>query len=352
MASTEDTAAANAAAGADTTTGEGMNAFSMPALGAPMPNDVTGPTAATAGPVSGKAKKKRPPALEWELAKELPTPEGESNPWNGAGKDQPVPITASEKTCIAKETNPLFPIGFHNLTSAKRGVTKGRGPLRGKETLCLLYCSADKAGCPFKARFLRTSQGIEIWTSGEHDASTHKTQPKRGLNSEARAFVTKNHDLSQGQLLEHLQRKGLIPADCTKDELAKIKSQIKRRRHTVKCQISKEKLVVASMRAPKVEKERAMEAANRNAVGVIVAAGGLVHAREEQERMVHAQMIAEEAMGHSPMGPPPMGPPPPPGVLRQMMMDPEAAAVAAAAAEEAAAAGDVMPVYPVLPHHI
>ena len=66
----------------------------------------------------------------------------------------------------------------------------------------------------------------------------------------------------------------------------------------------------------------------------------------------NAQMIAEEAMGHAPLGPPPMGPPPPPGVLRQMMMDPEAAAAAAAAAEEAAAAGDVLPVYPVLPHHI
>ena len=351
MASTEDTAAE----GADVAPGEGMNAFSIAAsaLGAPMPNDVAGPTAATAvSAVSGKAKKKRPPPLDWELAKELPLPEGESNPWNGASKDQPVPITASEKICIAKESNPLFPIGFYNLTSAKRGVTKGRGQWKGKETLCLLYCSADKSGCPFKARFVRTSQGLEIWTSGEHNVSTHKTQPKRGLNSEARAFVTKNHDLGQGQLLEHLQRNGLIPADCSKEELIKIKSQIKRRRHTVKGQISKEKLVVASMRAPKVEKERAMEAANRNAVGVIVAAGGLVHAREEQERMVHAQMIAEEAMGHAPMGPPPMGPPPPPGVLRQMMMDPEAAAAAAAAAEEAAATGDVLPVYPVLPHHI
>ena len=261
-----------------------------------------------------------------------------------------TPITSLEKTCIAKESNPLFPIGFYNLTAAKRGVTKGRGQWRDKETLCLLYCSADKAGCPFKARFARTSNGIEIWTSGEHDPATHKSGPKRGLNAEARAFVTKNHDLSQGQLLEALLHHDLIPPDCTKDELLKVKNQIKRRRHTVKEQIAREKLVVASMRAPKVEKEKAMEAANRNAVGVIVAAGGLVHAREEQERILSVQMVAEEVMGqpHAPMGPPPMGPPPPAGVLRQMMMDPEAAAAAAAAAEAALST----PIYPVLPNHI
>lgn len=221
--------------------------------------------------------------------------------------------------------------------------------------MCLLHCSADNGGCPFRARFVRTANGIEIWTTAEHDLSTHKYQPKRGLNAEARAFVTKNHDLSQGQLLELLLQNGLIPADCSKDDLLKYKLQIKRRRHTVKQQIAKEKLSVASMRAPKVEKERAMEAANRNAVGVIVAAGGLVHAREEQERMMTVQMVADEAMGqpHIPQGPPPLGPPPPAGVLRQMMEDPEAAAAAAAAAEAAVqvAAADVS-VYPVMPHHI
>lgn len=266
-----------------------------------------------------------------------------------------IPTTQLEKTCIAKESNPIFPTGFYQLSNSKRGVTKGRGQWREKETLCLLHCSAENGGCPFKARFARTANGIEIWTSAEHDLSTHKYQPKRGLNVEARAFVTKNHDLSQGQLLELLMQNGLVPSDCTKDELLKLKMQIKRRRNTVKGQIAKEKLVISSMRAPKVEKERAMEAANRNAVGVIVAAGGLVHAREEQERMMSVQMVADEALGqpHVPQGPPPLGPPPPPGVLRQMMMDPEAAAAAAAAAEAAVqiAAAEVQ-AYPVLPHHI
>lgn len=232
-------------------------------------------------------------------------------------------------------------------------MTRGRGEWRGKETLCLLHCAAEKGGCPFKARFARAKNGIEIWTSGEHALDTHKHQPKRGLTLEARAFVTKNHDLSQGQLLELLLQNGLIPSDCTTDELLKIKMQIKRRRSTVKTQISKEKLDVASMRAPMLEKERAMEAANRNAVGVIVAAGGLVHAREEQERILSVQMVADEAVGHShvPQGPPPLGPPPPAGVLRQMMSDPEAAAAAAAAAEAAVHVVEA-PLYPALPHHI
>lgn len=203
-------------------------------------------------------------------------------------------VTPNEKTAIAKTSNPLFPIGFYNLTSSKRGVTRGRGPWSGRETLCLLHCSADKSGCKYKARYCRTGGGVEIWSSGEHDSEAHQSaKPKRGLTPEARAIVTKNHHLGQVQLQNLLLEQGLIPADSTKEELKKIKRQIKRRRLTVKDQMKGEKLVVASMVAEKLEKEREMERANVAAVDMIVAADNAL-AREEREKKLEQIQQAEE----------------------------------------------------------
>jgi len=205
--------------------------------------------------------------LDWSLVRELPYPEGEKSVFGGEAK--PVPVSANEKVTIATTASSLFPIGFYNLTSSKRGVTRGRGPWRGRETLCLLHCSADKAGCKYKARYCRTETGVEIWSNGAHDSMAHQSaRRKRGLTPEARAVVTKNHQLGQVQLLNLLVEQGLVPADATKDELKKIKHQIKRRRLTVKDQIKSDKLAVTSMVARALEKERETEKASAAAADV------------------------------------------------------------------------------------
>lgn len=219
--------------------------------------------------------------LDWSLVRELPYPEGEKSVFGGEAK--PAPVSPNEKVTIATTASSLFPIGFYNLTSSKRGVTRGRGPWRGRETLCLLHCSADKAGCKYKVRYCRTETGVEIWSNGAHDSLAHQSaRRKRGLTPEARAVVTKNHQLGQVQLLNLLVEQGLVPVDATKDELKKIKRQIKRRRLTVKDQIKGDKLVVTSMVERVLEKERKTEKPNAAVDDMIVAADDAL-AREKQE---------------------------------------------------------------------
>lgn len=70
-----------------------------------------------------------------------------------------------------RESQTLFPVGFYEMTSQKRGVTRGRGQWRGKEVLRLSHCTAERAGCKFKVRFCRIYNGIEVFTSGEHNVS-------------------------------------------------------------------------------------------------------------------------------------------------------------------------------------
>ena len=79
-----------------------------------------------------------------------------------------------------------------------------------------------------------------------------------------------------------LVEQGLVPVDATKDELKKIKRQIKRRRLTVKDQIKGDKLVVTSMVERVLEKERKTEKPNAAVADMIVAADDAL-AREKQE---------------------------------------------------------------------
>lgn len=87
------------------------------------------------------------------------------------GQSTPAPITEDELHMVLQESNILFPVGFYDMTPIRRGVTKGRGFWRGKEALRLAHCSAEKTGCSFKARFCRIANGMEIYTSGEHNVS-------------------------------------------------------------------------------------------------------------------------------------------------------------------------------------
>jgi hypothetical protein len=79
-----------------------------------------------------------------------------------------------------------------------------------------------------------------------------------------------------------LVEQGLVPVDATKDELKKIKRQIKRRRLTVKDQIKGDKLVVTSMVERVLEKERKTEKPNAAVADMIVAADDAL-ARGKQE---------------------------------------------------------------------
>ena len=120
MASTEqDTAAATGAAAAGSTTaaggvdpGEGTEASATGAAAAasPAPNDETGPVSekpsddADNDDADGKPKKTR--LLEWELAKELPSPERNSNPFN---RSQP-PVSQIKSNRVARD------VVFHTWT--------------------------------------------------------------------------------------------------------------------------------------------------------------------------------------------------------------------------------------------
>ena len=107
--------------------------------------------------------------LPWEFCKLIePEKGGDLPPF---GWDKPSSVTDGEKAIIASESESLFPVGFYDMTPAKRGVTKGRGDWKGKEALRLAHCSAEKNGCRFKARFCRVVNGMEIFTSGTHDVS-------------------------------------------------------------------------------------------------------------------------------------------------------------------------------------
>lgn len=168
--------------------------------------------------------------LPWEFCKLIePEKGGDLPPF---GWDKPSSVTDGEKAIIASESETLFPVGFYDMTPAKRGVTKGRGDWKGKEALRLAHCSAEKNGCRFKARFCRVVNGMEIYTSGTHDIKAHLTPRKRGLAPAARAIVTKYKEESQSKLVEWLKDGGLL--DDAGDDLEKVKQQIKRRKMTLK----------------------------------------------------------------------------------------------------------------------
>lgn len=194
------------------------------------------------GTAGGKGKKGRREWLEWKCFKIIT--EMSAPPPYGMAK--PAPINEEEINIIARECNELFPVGFYEMTCKKRGVTKGRGEWRNKEALRLLHCTAERAGCKFKARFCRIINGMEVWTSGEHDYSTHSAPPKRGLPPDAREFVSKHHNYSQKKLVEALKERGLIENDA---DLDKIRQQVKRRKLTVKNNARQEKLSAVTYNA-------------------------------------------------------------------------------------------------------
>ena len=103
MASTEDTAATGAAAAAANTAG-GMHTMYAQAVeqyeanvAAASTGETDGEGQASGGKPSNSAaptdkpKKSRPRGhMNWKLLKELPSPEGEANPWNRTEGAQPV----------------------------------------------------------------------------------------------------------------------------------------------------------------------------------------------------------------------------------------------------------------------
>ena len=122
----------------------------------------------------GPAKKKRKTAvkrewLPWEFCKFIEPEDSHSPPPFGWKK--PSSVTDDERAIMHSQSDTLFPVGFYDMTPTKRGVTKGRGDWKGKEALRLAHCSAEKNGCRFKARFCRIANGMEIFTSGDHDVS-------------------------------------------------------------------------------------------------------------------------------------------------------------------------------------
>lgn len=167
--------------------------------------------------------------LPWEFCKLIEPPKHALPPFGWA---KPASVTDQEKDVIVSESETLFPVGFYDMTPAKRGVTKGRGDWKGKEALRLAHCSAEKNGCRFKARFCRVVNGMEIHTSGTHDVKAHLTPRKRGLAPAARAIVTKYKEESQTKLVEWLKDGGLL--EDSNNDLEKVKQQIKRRKMTLK----------------------------------------------------------------------------------------------------------------------
>ncbi|CAB9519293.1 expressed unknown protein [Seminavis robusta] len=211
-----------------------------------IPGSSSGSNAASSGgTVATRGKKKTKTVkrlwLPWEFCKLIEPPNGALLPPFGCEK--PSNVTVEEKHVIATESETLFPVGFYDMTPAKRGVTKGRGDWKGKEALRLAHCSAEKNGCRFKARFCRVMSGMEIFTSGTHDITAHLTPRKRGLAPAARAIVTKYKEESQSKLVEWLKDGGLL--DGATNDLEKVKQQIKRRKMTLK---RKQKRVSGSSR--------------------------------------------------------------------------------------------------------
>lgn len=105
MASTEDTAATGAAAAATNTAGgmhsmyaEAVEQYEASVAAAAARSDEGGQaagkpsnTAADDMTTTGEPKKSKPRGhVPWQLAKELPSPEGDANPWNRSGGGRPV----------------------------------------------------------------------------------------------------------------------------------------------------------------------------------------------------------------------------------------------------------------------
>eukprot|EP00521_Asterionellopsis_glacialis_P017056 CAMPEP_0195292084 /NCGR_PEP_ID=MMETSP0707-20130614/8603_1 /TAXON_ID=33640 /ORGANISM="Asterionellopsis glacialis, Strain CCMP134" /LENGTH=474 /DNA_ID=CAMNT_0040352473 /DNA_START=59 /DNA_END=1483 /DNA_ORIENTATION=- len=185
--------------------------------------------------------------LSWECFKSCPI----MNPCPPFGRPTPAPVSEQERAIMDRESQALFPVGFYEMTSQKRGVTRGRGQWRGKEVLRLSHCTAERAGCKFKVRFCRVFNGIEVFTSGEHNVSTHSAKPKRGLPPDIRAFVSRHHDESQKHLLDALKEGGLLDPETTDWE--KVRQQVKRRKMTVR------RKVVKKLSEDEVEREQAEE---------------------------------------------------------------------------------------------
>ena len=116
MSSTEDTAAATGAAAAAASTTGGMHYMYAEAVeqyeanvaaasmgGTDEGGQASGKPSNSAATTGGddKPKKSKPRGhLPWKLAKELPSPEGEANPWNRTGGGQPVSQLANCQTLI------------------------------------------------------------------------------------------------------------------------------------------------------------------------------------------------------------------------------------------------------------
>lgn len=198
--------------------------------------DVTTDNASVSTAIANNESSK-PKKLSWVHLKTIYTnnsPFGMSAA-DDSNKPRPMPVTNEETVLIAKQNRNLFPIGFYEMTCRKRGVTKGRGEWKDKETLKLVHCCAERQGCIFKVRYCRVVAGIEVWTSGAHDPDKHKAPPKRGLLPDVRQYVTEHHKESQKAIIEGLIEQNLIdPNTFDEEEIKKIKQQIKRRKLTVK----------------------------------------------------------------------------------------------------------------------
>mmetsp|Transcript_25119 Transcript_25119/g.38868 ORF Transcript_25119/g.38868 Transcript_25119/m.38868 type:complete len:308 (+) Transcript_25119:121-1044(+) len=188
-------------------------------------------------PAGANKASSKPKKLSWVHLKTIYT---NNSPFGMSAADdcnklRPMPVTNEETVLIAKQNRNLFPIGFYEMTCRKRGVTKGRGEWKDKETLKLVHCCAERQGCIFKVRYCRVVAGIEVWTSGAHDPDKHKAPPKRGLLPDVRQYVTEHHKESQKAIIEGLIEQNLIDPDTFDEkEIKKIKQQIKRRKLTVK----------------------------------------------------------------------------------------------------------------------
>ena len=190
--------------------------------------------------VPSQPKKRDQTKLDWKHLKSVNTknsPYGVTMPnghdFNTTKRRKPLEITSEECALLAKCNRDLFPVGFYEMTCKNRGVTRGRGEWKNKETLKLVHCGAERLGCKFKVRYCRVATGVEVWTSGVHNYLKHKEPSKRGLNPIVRQFVTEHHEESQSQIMQGLIARGLVsPND--KDHIKKIMQQIKRRKSTVK----------------------------------------------------------------------------------------------------------------------
>lgn len=81
------------------------------------------------------------------------------------------PMTDEETFISSQELEPLFPVGYYDMTNKKRGVTQGRGKWKGKEVMKLMQCTSQRYGCEFKALFCRVHNAMEIYTKCDHNVS-------------------------------------------------------------------------------------------------------------------------------------------------------------------------------------